>query len=330
MRPVPSTERTRRNVLAGSAAVFGGLLSGCVDGIDPRDSASNRTLTFQMEEGGRSLVDRYVVDLADTRVEWDETAFEAALAGDEFTTRHRRPFPVRNGDGPLYTFHDGTYYHLDSVVIGEERATHPVLRLFEEGRSSESDGLPDHTAHEDLPSVDRQAVSIAHMAARARGNEGGVPWGLVERGGYVYRSDARSQSRLLDESGPSHVAYQDFVYRCEVTEETFHEAIYRPDVEPVAGSASEMETVLRATLLDSRIDPASLTAEEREIVRTARGDGYEETHPFSEALTSLLEALDQRAYVDGDVEKDGQVERNRSYLLEYGSEYFRYWLQLGD
>lgn len=175
---------------------------------------------------------------------------------------------------------------------------------------------------------DRNGESgTAGEAARARGNEGGYPVGLVERGGHVYRSDRR-ESQLLGDSAPSHVGFRDVVYRTEVATETFYEPIYRPDLEPVADSEEEMEDVLRAVLVDSRIDQESLTTDERRIVQNAIGGGYQDTHPFSEPLVSLLEGLDRREFVDGNIEKDATIDRTRENVLKYGEEYYDYYLFL--
>lgn len=170
------------------------------------------------------------------------------------------------------------------------------------------------------------------MAARARGNQGGVPWGLVQRGGSVYReTDAASESSLLGESGPTHVSYRRHIYRVETTTETFHEAVYRPDIEPVADTEAELEQVLQAQLLDSRLDPDTLSDDERTIIREARGDGYEASYPYPEALNSLLRKLDQRAYIDGNISKDGRrPQPSTDYPLKYGETYFEYRLELQD
>ena len=95
-----------------------------------------------------------------------------------------------------------------------------------------------------------------------------------------------------------------------------------------ADGEEEMEAVLRTVYVDSRIDPDSLTGDEHQIVREARGEGYEESHPFSDAFESLLEALHRRAFIDGNIEKDAGIDRNRGDVLKYGDEYFDYRLLL--
>lgn len=329
---MPSTSFSRRRLLAAAGLIGTTALSGCTDSLPGTGSEPKPELQLFLEEIEGSLRDRYVTDLDESRPDWDEHAFRAAVAGETFTTQHRPPFPTRGGDDdpPAYAKHDGTYYRLDSVVVGEKQVTNPILRLHNVGRVSELDPVPEHTASDDLPQIDVRAVKIAYFAARARGNVGGVPWGLVQRGGYVYRDEqAARRSTLLADGSPTHVEYRDRIWKIEIVRETFHERIYRADVDPVASSPSEMETVLRAVLLDARIDPATLSSDEREIVQDAQQhSGYTATFPFPDALSSLLKRLHQRAYLDGNVRKDGRAEGSTVGHLLLGDRYFEYRIAL--
>lgn len=328
---MPSTI-SRRRLLAATGAVGLAGASGCLDNISEATDGQNgeRRLRLTLSGETASLRDRYVTDLEESRPDWDEEAFSAALDGETYTTQYREPFFAR--DDPTYAERDGTYYRLGSVVVGEEEVTHPVLRLKTVGRPDELDSVPDHVAHGDLPEADRRAVKIAQMAARARGNAGGVPWGLVQRGGYVYRSEeAVEASSLLGDSGPSHVKYRDGIYSVEVARETFYEQIYRAEVEPVAESPDEMEAVLRARFVGPRLDGDDLSADERSILREARSrDSYSETHPYSSAYRSILTRLERRAYVDGNVQKDSFAEPEKRDLLRYDGRYYDFRLRFLD
>jgi len=167
------------------------------------------------------------------------------------------------------------------------------------------------------------------MAARARGNVGGVPVGLVERGGYVYRrEEAVEASRLLGDSGPSHVAYRGTIYAVEVARETFYEPVYRAEVEPVADSPAEMEAVLRARFVGARFERDDLSDEAQSILRDARGrEGYSESHPYSSAYRSILRLLDRRMFIDGNIRKDAFSEPDRPSLVQYGDEYYEFRLR---
>ncbi|WP_135851578.1 hypothetical protein [Halorussus salinus] len=334
---MPSTISRRRLLAAGSAVALAGT-SGCLDAIRDAtgsDSAigsetgnvsGERRLRLSLSRQSGTLADHYVTDF-EGRPHWDEEAFAAAVSGETYTTQLRQPFFAR--DDPKYAKHDGTYYRLGSVVVGEREETHPVLRLRTVGSPDELDSVPDHTAREDLPEADQHAVEIAHMAARARGNVGGVPVGLVERGGYVYRSDEGvEESRLLGDSGPSHVEYRGKIYAVEVSRETFYEPIYRAEVEPVADSPAELEAVLRARFVEARFVRGDLSTDERSLLRDARGrKGYGESHPYSEAYRSVLKRLRRRAYIDGNIRKDAFSEPDRPSVVLYDGEYYEYYLR---
>lgn len=322
---------SRRTILAASAAIATSTVGGCLEGLTDRSgSDSSRKLTLRLSPRDGPLRDRHVVDLDETRIQWDEEAFAAALDGESYTTTNRKPFFA--GDRPKYAKHDGTYYELGSVVVDEATRVHPVLRLETVGRTSEMDSVPDHVPRSELPEADRRAVHVAYMAARARGNEGGVPWGLVERGGYVYRNgDAVESSQLLGDSGPSHVEYRDRIYAIEVTREEFREPVYRATVEPVAESEAAVEAILRARLVDAYVDRSDLPAEARSILREAQRDGgYAESHPYSAAFETVLRALDRRPYLDGNIESDAGVAPNERRLVRYDDRYFEYRLEFGE
>ena len=323
---MPSSETSRRRLLTVGGLFMTATLGGCSQTPPFVSDDSTRQLALSLSPLDGSLRDQFVVNPAETPPPWDEVAFNATLNGTTSTTRHR-PFPARRGNEQTYARRNGTYYHLDSHVVDEETVTHPVLRLYEVGDPESFERNPGSPSS--LPEVDRRAIQIAYFAARARGNGGGVPWGLVERDGYVFRDDeAIMTSELLDESGPSYVEYRQTIYEVSVTRETFHEAIYRPDVDPVADSETAMETILRAQLLDARLAREDLSSAEQDVLRQAMGDTYRESHPYSTAFESVLKQLDKWPYLDGNVQKDAGVELDVpfGYLL-YDDRYFRYTLQ---
>ncbi len=321
---MPSNETTRRRVLTAGGLVAAAALGGCSQ-VLPDRSDDDRRLVLTLSPLDGPLRERYVENLTETRNPSDEAAFDAALTGEEYTTQGHPPFFARNDDELTYARRNGTYYRLDSHVVGERTVEHPVLRLYEVAGENAPDGAPQSS----LPKADRRAVRIAYFAARARGNPGGVPWGLVEHGGYVYHDEeAIAASELLAESGPSHVAYRNAVYEVRVARETFHEAVYRPDVDPVADTDAELEAILRASLLDARVARADLSEAEREVLRQATRDRYAESHPYSDAFASVLKRLGERAYVDGDVQKDaGEVSVQGLQYLLYDGRYYRFVLQ---
>ncbi|WP_144923935.1 hypothetical protein [Halorubrum salsamenti] len=333
---------SRRRVLAGGLAAAAGAVAGCLDGSVTGGPANgdddDRVLALSLSDLGETLRDGAVVDPAETDPGWDEAAFAAARDGEEYTTQYRTPFPSA-GDDPTYARHEGTYYRLSSVVVDEAEATRPVLRLFDvdeaagtdeadDGNGTDSGDDSDPVEQTALPEGDRRAVEIAHRSARARGNSGGVPIGLVERGGYVYRDEgAIDASELLATDGPSRVTYRDTVYRVEVTRERFHEPVHRAVAEPVAESPERMEAILRARTVGARIDRDDLSDDARQVIEAARHDGYEESHPYSEGYAEVLRGLHERPYLDGNIRKDAGWSESGSERVRYEDRYYDYRLR---
>lgn len=325
---MPSSQLTRRDVLTGGGLFLTATLGGCSQLPSSDSGASSRRLALSVSPLDGPLRDRYVVDLTETRPPWDEAAFDAAVNGSAYTTQYHTPFFARDDDHPTYAERDGTYYRLDSLLVGEETVTHPVLRLYTVGRLDGLDDVPEYVPHSELPEVDQRAVEIAHFAARARGNTGGVPWDLVERGGYVYRDEgAIAASELLDDSGVAHVEHRETIYEVAVAREPFHEPVYRAAVDPVADSESEIERILQAALLDARLTREQLSSGERDILIRAIDDSYGESYPYSEAYESLLKKLDYWAYIDGDIENDAIESKLQRRHLRYDDRYFSYTLR---
>lgn len=339
---------SRRRFLTAGVAATVAASAGCLGDFGGRDRAeTERVLELTLSEIGDSLRDHFVDDLADTRPEWDEQAFEAVLAGETYTTQYRKPFLSRPDD-PTYAERDGTYYRLDSVVVDEATAVHPVVRLFEVGDADDS-STPDGVAADSLPERDQTAIHVAYMAARARDNEGGAPWGLVQRGGCVYRRDEATgesdrdetadendlsgetdESTLLSDDPPEYVTYREHVYELAVTREQFHEPVYRATAEPVAETPERMEAILRAQFVDARFSHQELSTAAQDVMLTASGDGYNETHPYSEGYREVLRTLHERAYLDGNTRKDAGVEADSRQYVRYDGVYYDYMLRFDD
>jgi hypothetical protein len=320
---------SRRQLLAGGLAAGLAVSAGCLEGgNDTANGETETELALSLTRVDEPLRNRYVHERGDPDGRWDEQALEAALTDEQYTTQYRKPFFARPDD-PAYVIHEGTYYQLRSVIVDEGTETHPVLRLFE---VEDTTATPvDGSREGDLPESDRRAVYRAHLAARARDNEGGFPSGLVQRGGYVYRSEgARTESDLLAEGGPDYVTYRGITYAVEITHEQFHEPVYRPTAKPVAEDPAQMETILRATFVGARLSQADLSSEAQQILVKAEADEYSELYPFSDAYEELLRALDKRAYIDGNIGNDAGIHTTRKEMIQYADTYYEHSLQITD
>jgi hypothetical protein len=320
---------SRRRLLASGLAAGITASAGCLGfGSDTPREDSGTELRLSLTGVDGPLRDTYVHERDDPDDRWDEQALDAALNGEQYTTQLRKPF-FASPDDPAYVVHEGTYYQLNAVIVDEVPETHPVLRLFEaeDAPATPVDGGEDG----DLPEADQRAVEIAYFAARVRGNEGGFPAGLVQRGGYAYRNEAaRDESDLLAEGGPDYVTYRDTTYEVEITREQFHEPVYRPTAEPVAEDPERIEAILRATFVGARVSQADLSTEAQRIITEARADDYTETHPFSDAYEELLRALEKRAFIDGNIRKDAGVRANENELIQYEDAYYDHSLRITD
>jgi len=320
---------SRRRLLAGGLVAGLTATAGCLElGGDTGSDDAEPKLTLSLTRVDGPLRERYVHERGDPDERWDEQALDAALNSTQYTTQHRKPF-FASPEDPAYVRHEGTYYQLGSVIVDEVTERYPVLRLFEADEPTEPsvDGSEDG----DLPETDQHAVQIAHMAARARGNEGGIPSGLVQRGGYVYRRETtRTESELLAEDGPDYVSYRETTYEVEITWEQFHEAVYRPTAEQVANDPEQMEAILKATLVGPRVSAATLSSEATQIIAEARAEDFSETYPFSNSFQELLRALDKRAYIDGNIRKDAGVRANEKEMIQYDDAYYAYFLRFSD
>ncbi|MFB6091804.1 MAG: hypothetical protein ABEK02_02210 [Haloquadratum sp.] len=339
---------SRRQVLGAAGVSTLVASAGCLGLLGDRDAKSgdgrgSRRLRLTLSRDGSTLRESFVTDLSATRRPEDDAAFEATLDGETHTTRGRKPFGSIPED-PVYTKRDGTYYRLGSVVVDEVETVHPVLRLYAAGDrdATSASGSGDAggstgssgsgaVATAQLPEIDQKAVRVAYFAARARGNAGGVPWGLVRRGGFVYPDpDRASESELLADGGPSSVRYRDRRYRVETERERFYEPVYRATVDRVAASPGEMESILRAQFVDARFSREDRSAAAQDVLERARRDGYAEPHPFSAGFREVLRAMHKRAYLDGNVEKDAGVDRSGRQILLYDDVYYDYRLRFVD
>lgn len=113
----------------GLAAASGrpGLTDDVGSGLSGDGAERSLALSLYRQDG--PLRDGSVTDLSETRAEWDEAAFDAALNGIDSTLQYRKPF-FSTPEDPVYARRNGTHYRLGSVVVDEHlRPRHPAVRL---------------------------------------------------------------------------------------------------------------------------------------------------------------------------------------------------------
>jgi hypothetical protein len=82
--------------------------------------------------------------------------------------------------------------------------------------------------------------------------------------------------------------------------------------------------------LAARFARDDLSEAARDVVETARTAGYGESHPDSPGNWQVLRRLHERAYRDGDVQKDAGIDDDGRRLLRYEGVYDDYWLCFGS
>lgn len=311
------TDRSRRSFLAAAGSLGAAALAGCSFSLGDADPSLSFTLST--DSVGTSLapaalwsppenpspLSRHTADrVADT------------LAGERPTTYGYRPVP--EGE---YVERDGAYYELQVVATDLREIDRPVLRADWVGDVEQLEDPPEYVRRADLPPLDRRAVNAAYLAARAEEFDGGAPWHIVERGGYVYRRLDVAESELAPDPQHSHVAFNGTLLALSVDVVAIEEPAYTGDAVRVAGSKAAFERALDADLVDARIDESDLSDEQQRIL--ARGS-YEETTPLSDAYRSLLEALQFRDLLHTNPSRAPRGKNGQHLAL--GDRYYRYGL----
>ena len=314
---------SRRAFLAGGLATVTSASAGCLGVFQDSEPTDPRELQLALDQSSGTLRERYVFDREDPPTYWVDGALEAALTDESFTVTGRRPFGPRPEESE-YVHDEGTYYLVDAVVVDETSDVRPVLRLSTvDAEPNEVDAISAET----LPEIDQQAVDVAWKAARARGNVGGVPWGLVQRGGFVYPAEGSDRSRLLGADALDRIEYRGNVYAVTVARETFHRPVYRPTAHAVATTEGRMEAILRAQLVDARFDRDDVSDAAHEIIIEATQTSYAESHPYSTEYRDLLRAMHKRGYIDGNIEKDAGLGDSHTGTIRYDDIYYEYDLR---
>jgi len=182
---------------------------------------------------------------------------------------------------------DGTYYAVDTAVESTVERPGYALSLDTDGATADVETRV--VAFEDLPDVDRAALFAAlgypgprEMARYERAHS-------ISMGGTLAypTDDTESRSELVPEPSADVLRIAGRGFRIEIGDPhpvTVEQV--RIDVRSVAATADEF-----ATLVYDRygvdLDERDLSAEQRDIVETAIGEGYDECAPYSDSFGDL-------------------------------------------
>ena len=287
---------SRRRVLGLSATL---LVAGCV-GSPPSSGASDddrtdspppttegrgrETTTDSCQSGFHVSTDPFdpVSDLPADLDERERSLVAAAVAGEDAThTTYAQP-PL---SGATFVAYDGAFYRTASSVASAERVPAFSMRVeWERGQEPPADAAA--VPFDDLPAADRDALRGALSGSERKG----LPKeSLSVREFPAPYPDGGDASRLV--GSVTWVEWRDRALRVELAGEsttTRERRTYRYTVDRVAATPDAFRRFAADEFLVT-LDDAP--APQREIVRTALDDTYEECAPPSDALAGLRERL---------------------------------------
>jgi len=216
---------------------------------------------------------------------------------------------------PTLFSHDGGFYRITRETV--ESVTVPAFEFGAEWEQGQSPPAGTEVVQfADLPENDRRAFTLAMPTEE----EGQFPEGFSVGKYPAPYPDGNEESRLI--GATTWVEWEDRTVRVEVAGEqtgTTERVTYAFAAEQVADSAASFRTFLADTYL---VDLADAPEAQREILRSARGEGsYEECLPGSDALTALRDRLDGEEKLPEPFQNDWYVafdgERSRLSVSEW-------------
>lgn len=204
---------------------------------------------------------------------------EAAADGAATLTTYRGR-PLRGG---VYVRFDGAFYRTELSSSSETVPAYLLDATWEAGRTPAADDTA--VAYADLPAVDRRAFRLAlRLDEREQ-----FPRESAGVSDYPAPYPEGGDDSLFLEEWTLWVRYDDRTFRVTMGERTTTEReTFRYEVTRVAADAAGFRAAVRERY---RVDlPAD--DRQREILRAAAGDGYEECAPLSDALEAIHERLE--------------------------------------
>jgi hypothetical protein len=262
--PVESPSVTTTRNEASTSTACGAGLTVTADPFDPAEA-----LPVRLSERGTTLVERAV----------DTGTAEGTHYSD-------RP-PLEDGS---YADVDRRFYRLAVEQTGQSEVPGLVLNVeMRVGKAAPTGATV--VPFDDLPAVDRAALryTVYESEWDHRGDD--LPQGLSARKRPVPYPDGLDGSRFAAVSDQLWVHWQDRDWRVEAGERTTRTQ-YRFAVTP-SEVATDREGFRAAIAETHLVERSQFDADEREILRTAAADQYEECEPLSETVASLRETLEE-------------------------------------
>ena len=299
-RPVPSVSLHRRGALAAAAAL---LTGGCLGGVGNDGCSSGVNVDAEPFDP--------VNDLDHRLDERERTVAGEAVENDRSQLTTYREAPFRD---PTLVTHNGAYYRLSREIA--DSVDVPMFALdaeWEEGQSAPSG--TEVVQFADLPETDRRVFRLAMPQERS----GQFPEGFSVGEYPAPYPDGGDGSALIGNT--TWVEWEGRTVRVEVAGEqtgTTERVTYAFAAERVA----EGDEAFRALLADDYlVDLSEAPEAQLEILNSARGGGYEECLPASDALAALRERLNDEEKLPEPYPNDWYVafdgERSRLSILEW-------------
>lgn len=277
----------RRQLLqaAGFATVAG--LAGCTM-REVLNGADSESYHLEIEPFGESLIEStlYEPSTNEPFAEPAETALSAVLPDGEHTTYGFKPTPEE-----AYVEDDGQFFQLTYVVSGRRAIERDVILL--EPLDDET-ALPEEPPQpEEFTQTTKRVLTLLHTH-HLTGADSPVDDEL-DNGEYVLRRPAERESRLasgeLDETVFAMTDGSAFAYRIHRKTNRLREPRYVLRAIPITDSETEFTETLRATEIDSELNPETLAPGVETIIEEAIMQSYSEESPISDSFDSTLGLL---------------------------------------
>ncbi|PSP54330.1 hypothetical protein BRC82_10465 [Halobacteriales archaeon QS_1_67_19] len=209
-----------------------------------------------------------------------------------------------------FVAYDGRFYRTDTTRIRTASVTAYSMNIaWEKDQTPPSDA--DAIPYSSLPESDRDALSYAVEGSGGDEREGLPSESLSINDAPVPYPDGGQDSQLVARDAVW-VHWNDRYFRVEVNGETTQEKYtYEYALTEVAGTPSAFREHVASAY---RVDLTGLPDDQREIVRQALDEGYEECAPASEPLSRLQKRLPEDKQLP-------RPERGDWYVRFDGSDY---------